>query len=90
VAAEELADLIGQEVVVDSVAPFVYLGTLKYVSDQTVVLRNVDVHDLRDSNTTRERYVLDARHDGIGANRKRVLIQRHQVVSISPLHDVLE
>ena len=83
-------ELCQQIVVLDVESMFVYVGTLVSATDKTVTLENADVHDLRDSETTRERYVLDTKTDGVRANRKRVLVQRSQVVSISALSDVLE
>ena len=83
-------ELRQQIVVLDVESMFVYVGTLVSATDKTVTLENADVHDLRDSETTRERYVLDTKIDGVRANRKRVLVQRSQVVSISALSDVLE
>ena len=82
--------LLGQIVVTDVESLFVFIGTLSSINNKTVVMEDVDVHDLRDSKTTRERYVLDSRRDGVRANRKRVYIQRDQVVSISALSDVLD
>ncbi len=86
----KMEDLVDQIVVVDVEALFVYIGTLSAVNDKSVTLQDVDVHDLRDSKTTRERYVLDSRSHGVRTNRKRVFIQRQQVVSISALDDVIE
>ena len=83
-------ELLKQTVVVDVESLYVYVGDLANVNDKTVTLENADVHDLRDSKTTRERYVLDVRRDGVHANRTRVLIQRRQIVSISALRDVVE
>lgn len=80
---------LNQEVVVDVAAVYVYAGTLAEVSDKTITLINADVHDLRDSETTRERYVLDTRLHGVRANREKVFISRAQVVSVSLVKDVL-
>lgn len=85
----KMEQLLNQNVVVDVESMFVYLGQLTEVSDKTLTLVKADVHDLRDSNTTRERYILDSKMDGIRANRERVLIQRCGVVSISALDDVM-
>lgn len=79
-----------KEVVIDVEAMFVYAGQLTDISEKTITLLNADVHDLRDSNTTRERYVLDTKIDGIRSNRKKVLISRSQILSISLLKDVME
>ena len=85
-----MKDFLNRNVVIDVDSPFVYVGKLTDVHEKTVILNNADVHDLRDSKTTREVYVLDSKVHGIRANRKRVLVARHQVVSISLLDDVLE
>ncbi len=85
-----MEELIEHVVVVDVESLYVYIGKLTAVSDKTITLEDVDVHDLRDSKTTRERYVLDSRCHGVRANRARVYIQQQQVVSVSALDDVLE
>ena len=76
--------------VVDVESMFVFLGRLKELREKTIVLKQADVHDLRDSTTTREAYVREARVHGIQPNRNKVLIRLEQVVSISPLEDVIE
>lgn len=85
-----MEDFIGKQVVVDVEAPFVYLGRLHAIHENTLVLKGVDVHDLRDSTTTREVYVRESRVHGIQPNRKTVQIRLEKVVSISPLEDVIE
>ncbi|GAB5440711.1 MAG: hypothetical protein Fues2KO_10600 [Fuerstiella sp.] len=85
-----LEELNGRQVVIDVQAQYVYVGRLEAISPTSVLLVDVDVHDLRDSNTTRERYVLDTKLDGIRANRRRVYVQQSQIVSISALDDILE
>lgn len=81
---------IGEEVVIDVEALFVYVGKLTDVAEKTITLVDADVHDLRDSNTTRERYVLDTKTDGVRSNRKKVLISRPQILSLSLLKDVMD
>jgi hypothetical protein len=51
-------------------------------------LRNADLHDLRDTDTSRENYVAASVATGIKRNRKRVVIFRSEVVAISLLTDV--
>lgn len=89
-APGEFQNLIGQVVVVDVNAPFVYLGTLKSVSDGYIVLTDADVHDLRDSESTRELYVVSSARDGIRRNRKEVSIQRAAILSMSRIDDVVD
>lgn len=85
-----LEQLIGQPVVLDVASMYVYVGTLAGLDERYVVLSDADVHDLRDTATTRELYVLEARRHGVSVNRRRVLVSRHEVVSVSALGDVVE
>ncbi len=82
--------LLGRNVVVDVSSQYVFLGRLHGADDKYLILEEADVHDLRDTTTTRELYVLDARRHGISVNRKRVLIAATEVVSLSALDDVVE
>ncbi len=82
--------LEGREVVLDLASQFVILGTLRGRDTQHYIVENADVHDLRDTTTTRELYVRDAKQHGINANRKRVFVRMDGVVSVSNLADVIE
>jgi small nuclear ribonucleoprotein (snRNP)-like protein len=85
-----LEEFIGQEVVVDLRSRFVCLGTLRRVDELHLELRHADLHDLRDTQTTRENYVQASHATGIKRNRKRVLVVRAEVVAVSRLADVAE
>jgi len=84
-----MEQLIGQDVVIDVESQYVFLGRLDVVESRWLRLSQADVHDLRDSQTTRELYVLDSRTDGIRINRREVVIPIDQIVSISLLEDVI-
>ncbi|MCA9049491.1 MAG: hypothetical protein KDA89_12230 [Planctomycetaceae bacterium] len=84
-----MEQFLNQVVVIDVEAMFVFIGTLLEVTDKSVVLKKADVHDLRDSKTSREVYVHDTRIHGVRANRNKVSISLAQVVSISLLDDVI-
>jgi hypothetical protein len=84
-----IEDLVGQKVVVDLRSPFVCLGTLHGFDADHLDLRDVDFHDLRDSDTTRENYVAKSKISGVLRNRKRVLLTRSEVVAVSLLHDII-
>ncbi len=84
-----LEELIGQTVVVDLRGEYVVLGTLLRFDEWTLELRNADLHDLRDADSTRELYVAEARFTGVQRNRKRVLVTRGEVVAVSRLEDVV-
>lgn len=81
--------LHGQEIVIDLASPFVYLGRLVGEGGGFVELEGVDVHDLRDTSTTRERYILDCRLHGVRPNRHRVWVRLADVVGVSRLADVV-
>jgi len=87
---EELKELIGKEVVVDTVGPLVYIGTLADIGREMLILDTVDVHDMRDGlgTTTREVYIMRCRRHGIQANRNRVRVPLEKMASISLLSDV--
>ena len=85
-----LQDFMSQRIVVDMRSPFVCLGTLKRVDEAWLELANADLHDLRDTQSTRELYVAESRATGIKRNRKRVLILRADVVAVSLLDDVVD
>ena len=85
-----LEELIGAKVVIDLASPYVCLGTLVRFDEHFIELRNADVHDLRDTETTRELYVIDSRMTGINRNRKKVMVVRREIVAIARLDDVAE
>lgn len=77
-----------REIVLDLQGPYVILGRLTGEDHRYLILEDADVHDLRDTKTTRELYVVESRRHGIRTNRKRVLVRKDEVVSFSPLEDV--
>ncbi|NLW49703.1 MAG: hypothetical protein GXY85_02525 [Candidatus Brocadiaceae bacterium] len=85
-----LGALIGEEVVVDVKGRYVYLGTLHGVARDSLVLHNADVHACEDSQSTNEFYVLEAKKNGVRANRRVVYLMRADVLSISRLQDVVD
>jgi small nuclear ribonucleoprotein (snRNP)-like protein len=85
----ELQDLIGQTVVIDLRSSFVCLGVLRGWSDQFLRLQNADIHDLRDSPTTRENYIAEAKLTGIKVNRRELRLAVRDVVAIANFADVV-
>jgi hypothetical protein len=85
-----LEEMIGEKVVVDLRTEYVCLGTLLRVDAHFLELGNADLHDLRDTDTTRELYVAESKVTGIKRNRKRVLVVRTEVVAVSRLEDVVD
>lgn len=86
---QELSPLVGREIVVDLMSRYVVLGTLLSEEELYLVLEDADVHDLRDSTTTREQYVVEARRHGIQSNRKCTRLRKAEIVCISKLDDVI-
>jgi hypothetical protein len=84
-----LEELIGERVVIDLSSPFVCLGTLVRVDPLFVELKNADLHDLRDTDSNRETYVVGSRMTGINRNRRRVLVVRNEIVGVARLDDVV-
>ena len=85
-----LEEFIGQRVVIDLRSEYVCLGTLLRIDEHYLELKNGDLHDLRDTDTTRENYVAASVATGIKRNRKRVFLRRSEVVAISKLEDVVD
>jgi small nuclear ribonucleoprotein (snRNP)-like protein len=85
-----LDEYLDAKVVVDLVSPYVCLGKLTRYDDHYLEMKNADLHDLRDTETTRELYIAESVATGIKRNRKRVLIRRAEVVAVSLLEDVVD
>ena len=86
---DELTAFVGQDVVLDTRGALLYIGKLKQAGDWFLELVDADVHDLEESRTSKELYVLDAAKFGIKKNRHSVHVRKVEVVSISKLTDVI-
>jgi small nuclear ribonucleoprotein (snRNP)-like protein len=85
-----LNEFIGEKVVIDLRSEFVCLGTLSQIDEHFLELKNADLHDLRDTDTSRENYVAANVKTGIKRNRKRVMILRSDVVAVARLDEVVD
>jgi hypothetical protein len=85
-----LDELLNCKVVLDLSSTYVCLGKFVRYDEHFVELKNADIHDLRDTETTRELYIADSVATGIKRNRKRLLVRRSEVVAISRLEDVVD
>ncbi len=83
-----LQEFVNEKVVVDLRSPYVCIGTLVRFDADWLELRNADLHDFRDTDTSRENYVAESHATGIKRNRKRVLVARADVVAVSRFEDV--
>lgn len=78
----------GEIVVVDCASPFVIVGTLLGATAEYVELCDADMHDLRDTSTNRELYLVKTARHGVEPNRASLLLRMADVVGISRLADV--
>jgi small nuclear ribonucleoprotein (snRNP)-like protein len=85
-----LDEYLNERVVLDLSSMFVCLGKLARYDEHFLELRNADIHDLRDTDTTRENYVAESVATGIKRNRKKVIVRRNEVVAIARLTDVVD
>lgn len=85
----DLSNLVGQEVVLDTAGPMVYLGTLDEATPEGYWLSEADVHDRSEGQASKELYIIEAQVHGIRANRKRVFVLASTVVSLSRLADIV-
>jgi hypothetical protein len=82
-------DLAGQIVALDVSSPYLIVGRLDRFHGDWLVLHDADVHDLRDTATSRETYLVNTRLHGVHANRRATWVRLAEVVCISRLEDVL-
>jgi hypothetical protein len=85
-----LEEFLGEKVVVDLKSHYVCLGVLQRLDEHFLELRHADLHDFRDTETSRENYVAESRATGIKRNRKRVLLVRAEVVAVARLEDIVD
>jgi small nuclear ribonucleoprotein (snRNP)-like protein len=85
-----LAELIGHKIVIDMKSQYVCLGTLLSFDEHHLELRNADIHDLRDTQTSRENYVAESVASGIKRNRKRAWVVRADMVAFARLDDFVD
>lgn len=87
---QELAPLMGEQVIIDVKGSYIYLGTLARVGREIIVLQDADVHFCGDSQTTTELYAMEAKKNGLRANRQTVYVMRHEVLSLARIEDIIE
>ena len=78
----------GRIVILDTPGPLIYIGTLGDLHADVLFLHEADVHDTRDSGSTKEYYIAQARELGVRPNRATVIVRRDIIASISLLEDV--
>ncbi len=86
---DSLIKLLNEKVVLDTGTPIVYIGTLIAVSESTLELLEADMHDCRDGHASKDLYLVDTRDEGITVNRRRVIVMRSAVISVSRVEDIV-
>jgi hypothetical protein len=85
-----LEEMFGQKVVIDLRSEYVCMGTLLRADEHFLELKNADLHDLRDTESSRENYVAESCATGIKRNRRRLLLSRGEVIAVALLEDVAD
>ena len=87
--SDPLAELLNEPVVLDTITPILYIGTLVEVTDTGFVLQDADMHDCRDGHANKEVYIAEAHRSGTPINRRHVVVMRSAVISVSRLADIV-
>ncbi|MCP5103173.1 MAG: hypothetical protein GY950_07340 [bacterium] len=85
---DDLEKYLNRQVVLDTRSSWVYIGLLEEVTAHCAVMSEVDVHDNKDTASSKELYLLQSRATGIKSNRRSVYVNLEYIVSFSPLEDV--
>lgn len=86
---EELLPFLGQNVVLDTRGELLYIGRLEHVGEWFLTLADADVHDLSESRTRKDVYLIEAARFGVKKNRHQVMVRSREVVSLSTLEQVI-
>ncbi len=84
-----IGGLVGRNVVLDTAGPITYLGRLVEIRPEGFWLADADIRDRSEGHHTKEQYICEVRLQGIRANRRRVFVFAHVVISVSALDDVI-
>lgn len=87
--SDSLSGLVGRTVVLDTAGSIIFLGTLLESRPDGFWLETADLRDKAEGHVSKERYICEAKENGVVSNRRRLFVFRHIVVSISALEDVV-
>lgn len=87
---DPLHAFVERVVILDTQGPLIYIGTLRTVTEQYLILHEADVHDSNDSRATKDLYLVETRNLGVRVNRGKVVVMRQQVASVSLLAEVVD
>ena len=86
---EELTAYIGKDVILDTRGELLYIGRLEHVGEWFLTLADADVHDLTESRTRKDVYLIEAARFGVKKNRHKVMVRNREIVSLSTLDQVI-
>ena len=86
---EPLERMLNEVVVLDTCTPILYIGMLTEITDSVFLLASADMHDCRDGHANKEVYLAEARKEGMAVNRRKVVVRRSAIISVSRLTDVV-
>ena len=84
-----LKDYLNKIVVLDTDSRWLYIGILKAIEEDCYVIEDVDAHDLKETTTSRQNYLIEAKTHGLIVNCKIVRVCKEKVIGISRLEDIL-
>ena len=84
-----LKKFIGEKIVIDTRSSWTYIGKLKKIKEDSILLANVDVHDNNDSASAKEIYLANSRKTGSTPNRALVYISVDYIISFSPFESLI-
>jgi len=87
--SDPLEIMLNESVVLDTATPIVYIGRLVEITEHTFALEDADMHDCRDGHANKEHYLAETRDEGVAVNRRRVVVMRSFVISVSRLKDIV-
>ena len=85
-----LKKYLNKNVVLDTDSHWLYIGTLKAIEKDCYLVENVDAHDLRETTTSRDNYLIGVKNHGLVINRKEAKVIKEKVIGVSRLEDILE
>jgi small nuclear ribonucleoprotein (snRNP)-like protein len=85
---EALEKYLKQKIVIDTRSSLIYMGVLENILEDAVELSDVDVHENKDTTSTKEVYVMESSKSGIIPNRNKVFVNMDFIVSFSLLSDI--
>ncbi|RMD74305.1 MAG: hypothetical protein D6820_16945 [Lentisphaerae bacterium] len=84
-----LSDLIDKIVVLDLDAPQAYVGVLKAILPQWIILEQVIIYDPHSVQIGYEQFLVELRQHHQLPSRDKVYVNTHRVIGITPLDAVM-